>query len=292
MADYHQDTSISTILPPLIICLSIWLLCYYQSVLSPTGKPKGFESIWISNLNSIVLCIMAALSLLQIIPEKIPSCWSSSFFIVDVVDCIRRKDVMWGFHGVISLVLNVCTASSSVHRGLRSASKGFFTEVRFFSDYIERFSSKARLNYLCCVPSLFRQLPLMGRLLRYVMRNDNVPDPVTILIFLFLFKTDLLSTIQYEFIRQPFLNHWKTHKCYTTYLIFFTSFTLCRIVWVPLFVHNTYMIHLDGKIDYLIWPSVLFYLLQLSWWAKMVAMLFHYKSPDQIEKERNAKKKD
>ena len=35
---------------------------------------------------------------------------------------------MWGFHGVISLVLNVCTASSPVHRGLRSASKGFFTE--------------------------------------------------------------------------------------------------------------------------------------------------------------------
>jgi hypothetical protein len=36
---------------------------------------------------------------------------------------------MWGFHGIISLVLNVCTASHGVHRRLRSASKGFFTEA-------------------------------------------------------------------------------------------------------------------------------------------------------------------
>ena len=53
------------------------------------------------------------------------------------------------------------------------------------------------------------------------------------------------------------------------------------------------MIHLKGKIDYLIWPSLLFYILQLFWWFKMVEMLFHYKSPDQIEKERDdVKKKD
>ena len=117
-----------TILPAFLLCTTIWLTCYYQSVLSPNGKPNGFESIHISNLNSIVLCAMAGLSLLEYIPEYIPSCWSSSFFIVDVLDCIKRRDVMWGFHGGISLVLNVCTASSDIHRGLRSASKGFFTE--------------------------------------------------------------------------------------------------------------------------------------------------------------------
>jgi hypothetical protein len=118
------------ILPFFIVSLSVWCTCYFRAVLGPNGKSNGFESsIWISNLNSIVLCLMATLSLLEIIPESIPSSWSISFFVVDVVDCIVRRDVMWGFHGVISLVLNVCTASSAVHRGLRSASKGFFTEA-------------------------------------------------------------------------------------------------------------------------------------------------------------------
>lgn len=117
-----------TILLAFLLSSAVWLICYYRYVLSPNGTPKGFESIHISNLNSIVLCLMATLSLMEYIPEYVPSCWSSSFFLVDLLDCIRRRDVMWGFHGAISLVLNLCTASSDVHRGLRSASKGFFTE--------------------------------------------------------------------------------------------------------------------------------------------------------------------
>jgi hypothetical protein len=60
---------------------------------------------------------------------------------------------------------------------------------------------------------------------------------------------------------------------------------------VPLFLYNTYTVHLDGKIDYLVWASILFYMLQLAWWFKMVGMLFHYKSPDEIQKEHDDKKK-
>ena len=91
---------------------------------------------------------------------------------------------------------------------------------------------------------------------------------------------------------QPFLNYWKTHKTYNTYLIFFTSFAICRIVWVPIFAYNTYMIHLNGQFDYLIYPTVVFYLLQLAWFGKMIQMLWNYKSPEEIEKERHQVKKD
>lgn len=129
MTTEEEEITIQTILPPLLLSLSIWTTCYYISVLSPTGKPTGFESIWISNLHTLTLVTMASLSLMEVIPEYIPSCWSTSFFLVDTLDCIWRRDVMWGFHGIISLVLNVCTASHGVHRRLRSASKGFFTEA-------------------------------------------------------------------------------------------------------------------------------------------------------------------
>lgn len=91
---------------------------------------------------------------------------------------------------------------------------------------------------------------------------------------------------------QPFLNHWKIHKSYKSFLTFFASFTLCRIFWVPLFVYRTYAVHLEGKIDYLIWPSVMFYVLQLFWYAKMVGMIFHYKTPEEIQKEHSEKKKN
>jgi hypothetical protein len=125
----EEEITIQTILPPLLLSLSIWTTCYYISVLSSTGTSTGFESIWISNLHTLALVAMASLSLMEVIPEYIPSCWSTSFFLVDTIDCIWKKDVMWGFHGIISLVLNVCTASHGVHRRLRSASKGFFTEA-------------------------------------------------------------------------------------------------------------------------------------------------------------------
>jgi hypothetical protein len=128
MIQSNEDVELAAYILPLTISLAMWLACYYQAVIK-CGKPNGFESIWISNLNSIVLCIMAALSLMEHIPERIASCWSISFFLVDAIDCLIRREVMWGFHAVISLVLNVLTASSSVHRGLRSASKGFFTEA-------------------------------------------------------------------------------------------------------------------------------------------------------------------
>ena len=55
------------------------------------------------------------------------------------------------------------------------------------------------------------------------------------------------------------------------------------MVWVPYFVYTTYAIYLDGEIDYLIWPSVLFYILQLCWYVKMCGMALHYKLPKEVK---------
>ena len=109
--------------------LSLWIYAYYQTVLSPKGKPDGFgDSTFISDLHSVPLCILAALSLLEIIPETVPLCWSISFFVLDTYDAIVRLEAMWFVHGVISLALNVLTGISARHRILKSVSKGFFAE--------------------------------------------------------------------------------------------------------------------------------------------------------------------
>lgn len=45
---------------------------------------------------------------------------------MDLVDTIVRRDVMFGVHAVISLMLNLLGGGSARHRALRSLSKGFF----------------------------------------------------------------------------------------------------------------------------------------------------------------------
>ena len=132
MISYDDYTSITSLeISLLITFLTIWFAAYYYTTLSPkTGKPDGFgESIFISNLHSIPLCILAFLSIQQIIPESLPLCYSISFFIIDLLDAVVRKEYIWIIHAVISLVLNVATGWNIKHVKLRSVSKGFFAEA-------------------------------------------------------------------------------------------------------------------------------------------------------------------
>ena len=130
------------------IFLPFWFIVYYRAVLSPsTGKPDGFDSsTFISNLHSIPLCILAFLSLQELIPENVPLCWTIAFFVLDMLDTIVRRDAMFFVHAVISMCLNVCGGFSARHRTLRSVSKGFFAEA-----------STVCLLYLCCFYLLFVQ---------------------------------------------------------------------------------------------------------------------------------------
>ena len=127
--DYTSITSLEISL--LITFITLWFAAYYYTTLSPkTGKPDGFgTSTFISNLHSVPLCILAYLSIQQIIPESIPLCYSISFFIIDLLDAIVRKEYIWIIHAVISLVLNVATGWNVKHVKLRSVSKGFFAEA-------------------------------------------------------------------------------------------------------------------------------------------------------------------
>ncbi len=61
------------------------------------------------------------------------------------------------------------------------------------------------------------------------------------------------------------------------------------MIWVPYFVYTTYAIHLKGEIDYLIWPSVMFYVLQLLWYGKMCTMVVNYRVPKKLNEEKAKK---
>lgn len=129
IADYRASVTAPDVVL-LAVCLSFWSAVYYEAVLSPGGNPHGFDrSTLISNLHSVPLCVLAALSIAELIPEAVPVCWSVGFFVVDLVDCVTRRDLMWTVHAVISLVLNVATGFVPRHIVLRSRSRGFLTEA-------------------------------------------------------------------------------------------------------------------------------------------------------------------
>ena len=184
--------------------LTLWLLAYYQLKLSRK---------FLANFHSGPLVILALLSLQEVIPESIPLCFSSSFFVVDIIDeAFMNRNLMWTVHGVISLGLNLGTAMSPQHCKLRSVSKGYLTEG---SSY--------------------------------------------------------------------FFNHWKESKTYASFVVFFTSFTLCRVLWVPYFVYDTYVNKLNGVTDFLLYLSVMFCMLNGIWYFKMCQMLVNYRLPKEMK---------
>jgi len=81
----------------------------------------------------------------------------------------------------------------------------------------------------------------------------------------------------------PFLNQWKKTKTKRDFIIFFISFTLCRIIWVPFFLYKTYAIYLK-RTDFILYPSILFVMLQLAWYVKMCTMVCNYRDPDETAK--------
>ena len=119
---------------------TFWAIVYYRAVLSPSGRPDGFDSsALISNLHACPLCILAFLSLQDVVPESVPISWSIAFFLADLVDAAVRRDAVFTLHAIVSLSLNLFTGGTARHRALKSSSKGMLAEA-----------STVRVLYLCC----------------------------------------------------------------------------------------------------------------------------------------------
>jgi len=121
---------------------------------------------------------------------------------VDLYDCIRRKDWVFTGHAIITLTLNVGTHTSPIHYALRSASKGYMTEIS-----------------------------------------------------------------------SPFYRWWTVTKSFHVYVIFYVLFFLCRLVWVPIFLKNAFSV---AGYDWLLYASILFYVLNLGFFQEMTKILLHY----------------
>ena len=206
------------ILPSLIF----YSLAYYYLVYFRKGGLHSYDkNVAIHVSHSIGVVLLSALSLYfndeATLRELIPVYFSRGYFLVDLFDCIQRKDWVFTGHAVITITLNVGTSMSPIHYALRSASKGFMTELS-----------------------------------------------------------------------SPFYRWWTVSKSFHIYAVFYFTFVLCRLVWVPIFLKSAF--HVAGY-DWLLYASIAFYLLNLGFFVEMTKILLHYDT-QRAKTSKNQKKSE
>jgi hypothetical protein len=182
----------------------------------PIKNNKFHKALFWHDLHAVTVVVLAALSLYnfydgsgkeELLSEYTPIAFTSAYFVVDLVDCLIRRDVPFTVHASLSLVLAVRCGSNPVHFFNRSASRGMLTELSTFS-----------------------------------------------------------------------LHRWQNSKSYFDFLTFCILFTLCRIVWIPYFIYTIYTTY-EHMWDSQQTGMMGIFILNLTWWFKMMHILFDFKHP-------------
>ncbi len=117
----------------LFLWSSLWII---TKIRSPAGDKNHFgENLFLITGNHVVGMTFATLSLYfddeTKFRESILLSWYASYFVVDLLDCIYRGDVVFSIHAVLSLALSRINYLPKYYF-LRTGSKGAFTELSSF----------------------------------------------------------------------------------------------------------------------------------------------------------------
>lgn len=83
----------------------------------------------IHNVHNFGAMFLAVGSLSETFPEYVPISWSLSYFCIDAIDCILRRDVVYFLHAAFCLVLGMCNYSYGMFYALKMNSKASFCEL-------------------------------------------------------------------------------------------------------------------------------------------------------------------
>lgn len=108
-----------------------WITTKLTSKPSPTNNHFS-ENIPLLTFNNIFGIVLASLSLYfnneEIFSESIVISWFIAFFIIDLLDCLKRKDIVFTIHALITLALCYINTIPK-YFVLRIASLGTFCET-------------------------------------------------------------------------------------------------------------------------------------------------------------------
>jgi len=152
----------------MLLSTLFWCSVYLYTYNKYQGKKKDHFSnnaFW-SNVHSIVGLLLATLSLLSFnlnwnttshYFEILLLSWVTGYFIIDVIDCIIQKSIMFLVHGIIGWMLLYATSSNPFF-ALRTASKGYYIELSnpFYLHWKTKNRTKTFFGVFCVVFFLCR----------------------------------------------------------------------------------------------------------------------------------------
>ena len=115
------------------VFLTFWLSAWIASrIYAPTDEGHFSNNGLLLSFNHVTGMTIAIISLYfndeKIFMEANCVLWFTSFFIVDFLDCLHRKDVVYTFHAIFSLILCRLICKPRFYN-LRLASLGSFVEL-------------------------------------------------------------------------------------------------------------------------------------------------------------------
>jgi hypothetical protein len=118
------------------ISLFGWVVTYIYHF-TRGGKHAFAKNLILHDLHAVGVCILASLSIFfkddAVFSEFITLSFTMSYFIVDFVDCVIRRDIPFLIHALLSLVTILGCGLNPIHRSYRSASRGALTELSTYS---------------------------------------------------------------------------------------------------------------------------------------------------------------
>lgn len=117
------------------VSLALWVSLLGYSWTCREGGFRNFGT-WmaIHDFHAYTLLILSGFSLFYgnnaVFSEAIPTCFTMSYFLVDLVDCLVRKDGIFVIHALLALgICGGCYLSPLHHNVLRTVSQGAWVEV-------------------------------------------------------------------------------------------------------------------------------------------------------------------
>jgi hypothetical protein len=117
------------------VFLIFWTIAWITTKITSKPSPKNdhfSDNGPLLSFNNIAGITLASLSLYcnneETFSESIVISWFTSFFIIDLLDCLYRKDIVFTVHALITLSLCFINTIPKYHE-LRIASLGTFTEA-------------------------------------------------------------------------------------------------------------------------------------------------------------------
>jgi hypothetical protein len=118
------------------ISLFGWVAAYIFHF-SRGGKQAFAKNLFLHDFHAVAVCILASMSIFfndeAVFSEFTTLSFTLSYFIVDFVDCVIRRDIPFFIHALLSLITMVGCGLNPIHRSNRSGSRGAMTELSTYS---------------------------------------------------------------------------------------------------------------------------------------------------------------